>query len=569
MARPPPGGPPGDPPRNPPAPPGAPAPREPSLADVAAGTVAPRMFRRAERERRGEPPQKRRQVIPARRPRSRIWGWLLALLVLGIVAGGAAAGGLGWYLMEIGRTPREWAPYLQQRAAGNHALFVMGAGKVAGTLEAMDRLERAGEPALPPQAGASVVRSGVAPAGMVKLVTNTQQLEAALAAATPGQVIQLLPGTYGVAGRGLFMSRPGTPLAPIVLRAERLGDVSIESRAVVAFKINAPHWVVENLALRGMCENHRDCEHAFHVVGDATGTVIRNNRMEDFNAHIKINGEGGRFPDRGRIEGNSLSNRVARDTQKPVTPIDLVAASHWRIAGNFIADFQRAYRGPATYGAFMKGEGEGTVIERNVVLCEWKLLRPRSPTIGLSIGGGATFPDSLKRQLGALGVEQVAGVIRDNLVAFCNDVGIYVNKGQRSLIAHNTLLDTAGIGVRFAESSAEVVGNVVDGAILARDAALLRERDNLGTPLLGLFVGLHPVRDLFRDVARLDLRWRERPAQVTIAEWRADLCGVERMGRAMPGAFEDYGKCRDPVTATPATTAPAAPAPRPPRDPGR
>jgi hypothetical protein len=193
----------------------------------------------------------------------------------------------------------------------------------------------------------------------------------------------------------------------------------------------------------------------------------------------------------------------------------------------------------------MKGEGEGTVIERNVVLCEWKLLRPRSPTIGLSIGGGATFPDSLKRQLGALGVEQVAGVIRDNLVAFCNDVGIYVNKGQRSLIAHNTLLDTAGIGVRFAESSAEVVGNVVDGAILARDAALLRERDNLGTPLLGLFVGQHPVRDVFRDVAKLDLRWRERPAQISLAEWRADLCGMERMGRAMPGAFEDYAKCRD------------------------
>jgi hypothetical protein len=99
--------------------------------------------------------------------------------------------------------------------------------------------------------------------------------------------------------------------------------------------------------------------------------------------------------------------------------------------------------------------------------------------------------------------------------------------------------------VRFAESSADVVGNVVDGAILARDAALLRERDNLGTPLLGLFVGQHPVRDVFRDVAKLDLRWRERPAPITLAEWRADLCGVERMGRAMPGAFEDFAKCRD------------------------
>ena len=76
------------------------------------------------------------------------------------------------------------------------------------------------------------------------------------------------------------------------------------------------------------------------------------------------------------------------------------------------------------------------------------------------------------------------------------------------------------------------------------------------------------VREMFRDVAKLDLRWRERPAQVTVAEWRADLCGVERMGRAMPGAFEDYAACRGP-SATPATNAPAAPAARPPRDPGR
>jgi hypothetical protein len=177
------------------------------------------------------------------------------------------------------------------------------------------------------------------------------------------------------------------------------------------------------------------------------------------------------------------------------------------------------------------------------------------------VGGGGTWPDAVTRDLGASGLEQTNGVIRDNLIAFCNDVGIYVNKGRRSVVAHNTLLDTAGIGVRFPESSADVVGNVVDGTILARDGGLLRERDNVGTPLLGLFVGLHPVRELYRDVGRLDLRWRERPGQVTIAEWRADLCGVERMGRAMPGAFEDFGPCRAP-SATPAAGAPAGPGAR-------
>jgi nitrous oxidase accessory protein NosD len=537
--------------------------RSPTLAEIAAGTVAPKLVRQAERERERREGRRgrHRPMVRLRRPRSPLWGWLFGLLLLGLVAGGAAAGGVGWYLMELGRTPREWAPYLQQRASGNHWLIVMVTGKVAGYLTAMDRLERTGEPSLPPQAGASVVRSGVAGVGMLRQVASTQQLEAALAAATPGQVIQLLPGTYDTSGRGLRMVRAGTPAAPIVLRAERLGDVTIESRSAAAFKISAPHWVVENLVVRGMCEQHSNCEHAFHVVGGGSHVVIRNNRMEDLNAQIKINGEGGAFPDHGRIEGNTMTNRAPRDVRGPITPIDLVAASHWKITGNFIADFHRATRGGATYGAFMKGAGEGTVMERNVVLCEWKLPNPRSPAVGLSVGGGGTWPDAVTRDLGASGLEQTNGVIRDNLIAFCNDVGIYVNKGRRSVVAHNTLLDTAGIGVRFAESTAEVVGNVVDGAILARDGGLLRERDNLGTPLLGLFVGLHPVRDLYRDVARLDLRWRERPAQVTIAEWRADLCGVERMGRAMPGAFEDFGACRGP-SATPAAGVPTGPGAR-------
>lgn len=540
-------------------PPAGEGPREPTLAEIAAGKVAPGVVRRAERDRQRR--HGREPRIRIRRPRSRIWGWLLGLFLLGLVGGGAALAGVGWFLMDLGRTPREWAPYIQQRASGNHWIFEAVAGKTAGYLLAMDRLERVSEPALPPQAGASVARSGVTPAGMGRLVTNSAQLEAAIAAATPGQVIQLVPGTYQVDGRGFRVTRPGTAAAPIVLRAERLGDVTIASTAEAAFKLSAAHWVVENLVVRGMCEQHKDCEHAFHVVGGASHVVIRNNRMEDLNAQIKINGEGGAFPDHGRIEGNTMTNRAPRDVRGPITPIDLVAASHWKISGNFIADFHRATRGGATYGAFMKGAGEGTVMERNVVLCEWKLPNPRSPTVGLSVGGGGTWPDAVTRDLGASGLEQTNGVIRDNLIAFCNDVGIYVNKGRRSVVAHNTLLDTAGIGVRFPESSADVVGNVVDGAILARDGGLLRERDNVGTPLLGLFVGLHPVRELYRDVARLDLRWRERPGQVTIAEWRADLCGVERMGRAMPGAFEDFAACRGP-SATPAAGAPAGPGAR-------
>ena len=529
-------------------------PVRPSLADVAQGT--------------GVIAQRRRH--PVRRPPSRLRRRLIVLGVLALLIGIAGLVAIGWFLDDQGRSPREWAPYIERRAQGNNSLFVQVGDLVARTLLRMDRLPRPDEPVIPPSIGAAAARSGTPPTA-ARLVLNPAQLAAALAQATPGQVIQLVPGTWRIDGRGLALNRPGTAAAPITLRAERLGDVTILSSVVEAFKISAPYWTIENLILRGVCGSHSDCEHAVHVVGAGSNAVIRNNRFEDLNAHIKINGEDGLFPDNGRIEGNTFINAEPRNTRNPITPIDLVAASNWRIAGNFIADIQRQGLGSATYGAFIKGSGEGNVMERNMVLCEWKLRRRSySPNIGLSIGGGGSFPDAIKRDLGRSGNEQSAGVIRDNFIAFCNDVGIYVNKGHRSVIAHNTVLDTAGIGIRFADSTAEVVGNLVDGPLQIRDNAVVRARDNETTNLLGLFVGLHPVHAMFRDAARLDLRWRNRPNTITTGDVRPDLCGAERTGRVLPGAFEDFSRCREPApTATPATRAPAAPEPRPPTAPAR
>ncbi len=502
-----------------------------SLADLAEVAPAGRPHRASGERRR-------------RRPPSRLWRWAVRLLVLGIVLGGAALGGVAWFIDDQGRSPREWAPYIERRASGNHPVFVEAASLMARYLRRMDVLRRGEDVAIPSAIGASPARSGAPSSANARLVLNTAQLAAAIAQAVPGQVITLVPGTYRIDGRGLRLERAGAVNAPVVLRAERLGDVTILSDVEEALKVSAPYWTIENLIVRGVCGGHSSCEHAVHVVGAATGTVIRNNRFEDFNAQIKINGEDGAFPDNGRIEGNTLTNSEPRSTRNPITPIDLVSASNWRITGNFIADFQRIGLGAATYGAFMKGAGEGTVMERNVVLCEWKLRRSYSPNIGLSVGGGGTFPDAIKRDQGKSGLEQTGGIIRDNLIAFCNDVGIYVNKGLRSVVAHNTVLDTAGIGIRFAESSAEVVGNLIDGVVQAREGAVVRGRDNAAAALLGLFVGWHPVRDMFGDAARFDLRWREQPEAIITGELRPDLCGVERTGRVLPGAFEDFSKCR-------------------------
>ncbi|MCC6717938.1 MAG: hypothetical protein IT555_08640, partial [Acetobacteraceae bacterium] len=286
----------------------------------------------------------RRTPDPGRRPPwrfRRLARRLLVLLGLAVLLGAAGLGGVAWYLDEQGRPPREWAPYLERRAKGHNPVVLTIADLAARYLRQVDQLERTVDAVVPPRIGAGVERSGAPVPGMARLVQTTAQLAAALASATPGQVILLVPGTYRIDGRGLVLNRAGTAAAPIVLRAERLGDATLLSSVVEMLKVSAPHWTIENLVARGVCGSHGDCEHAVHVVGAAEGVVIRNNRFEDFNAHIKINGEGGAFPDNGVIAGNTLVDSAPRATGNPVTPIDLVAASNWRISGNFIADFQR------------------------------------------------------------------------------------------------------------------------------------------------------------------------------------------------------------------------------------
>jgi len=50
------------------------------------------------------------------------------------------------------------------------------------------------------------------------------------------------------------------------------------------------------------------------------------------------------------VQGNSLFNSTVRDTDEPVTPIDVVGASGWVVRDNLIADFA-------------KGIGQGNIWE--------------------------------------------------------------------------------------------------------------------------------------------------------------------------------------------------------------
>jgi parallel beta-helix repeat protein len=465
--------------------------------------------------------------------------------VLGVATTIAAGAGTVLYLQNQGVAPRALAPYVEKRSAGHNRFMYDSGQQIGAGLRTLDR--GAGLPLLLP-ALAVGAQAAVAEGkgGAIKEVDSNDALLRAMAVAVPGDVITIAPGTYHF-NHALTANRSGVAGVPITVRAARPGSVTVELATVEGFVVRAPHWRFENLTIRGVCRSDAMCEHAFHVVGAATHFAAVNNTILDFNAHFKINGarvNGGAspvFPDHGLIESNTLRNSAPRRTHHPVTPVDLVGASDWTIRGNLIADFIKAEGDRVSYGAFAKGGGARTLFERNAVWCEARLRSQPGQRVGLSLGGGGTEKPYCRD--GKCVNEQQDGIVRDNLVASCSDVGIYLNSASNSRVEHNTLVDTTGIDVRYPASSATLEGNLVDGPIRSRDDGVLRLGDNRSTALGWSYVGRHPVRSLLRDWESGDYAWKDDAPRRDASVERPDLCGRKRAAAPAYGAFEDFTAC--------------------------
>ncbi len=448
--------------------------------------------------------------------------------------------GAACFLQQQGVTPRALAPYVERRSEG-HSELVGAVGRwTEASLMRLDRGTPMPFPALFPAIGAQL-RSAPQD-GAERLVANSDEVRKAIAEANPGDIITLLPGVYRFDQHNIDVNRAGTAGANIVLRARQAGSVTLEFNLGEGFVVSAPWWRFENLAIRGVCQQHAYCEHAFHVVGGASHFASVNNTIVDFNAHFKVNGSDGRFPDHGRIEGNTLRNDSVRNTDNPVTPIDIVAASHWSVRRNQISDFIKGGGDHISYGGFAKGAGSDNVFEQNVVVCEALLQGLPGQRVGLSLGGGGSGKDYCRDRKCI--TEQEQGVIRANLIASCSDDGIYLNNAAASKVVHNTLVDTGGMLVRFAASSADIEGNLVDGDIRSRDGGVLRLIDNRTSAIALLYAGYHPVRGLFEASRGFNFQWSgEVPRRSPADALTSDLCGAARPATPAYGAFEDIGPC--------------------------
>jgi len=146
--------------------------------------------------------------------------------------------------------------------------------------------------------------------------------------------------------------------------------------------------------------------------------------------------------------------------------------------------------------------------------------------VGISLGCGATGKQFCRD--GRCEVELIDGVVANNVVAHCNDFGIDLHRARNALVAHNTLVNTAGIDARQATTQARVVGNLLDGRLRARDGAELDEQDNVVADSLD---------SLLTAPYALDLHWHESSDRARASpETERDFCGQRRPQISPPGA---------------------------------
>jgi hypothetical protein len=358
--------------------------------------------------------------------------------------------------------------------------------------------------------------------------------------AKPGDVFAIYPGIYRLPSI-VELKANGTAAAPITVRPSTAGKVIIEVPRAIGFKVLGSYWNIEGLEFVGACDTDNACEHAFQIVGDADHITIRNTRMIDFNAAIKGNGtieaDVQQFPDYVTIEDNYIYNRRPRNTGNPVTPIDVVGGRFWQIKHNFIADFAKAGGNHISYAAFLKGNSDNGLFERNLVICEWR--HQGGVRLGLSFGGGGVT-DPRFCQGKSCKIQHYKGVMRSNIIMNCPaDVGIYLNNAANTKIVNNTILNTAGVDVRFNGSFALLANNIIEGRIKGRDDGRFREVNN---------VVEEDLDDFFPNLKDFDLSPLEPEDLMRAAEGYegVDFCSG-RQQEQWVGAIAHPAKCNIPA----------------------
>ncbi len=393
----------------------------------------------------------------------------------------------------------------------------------------------------------------------VKSVSTVPQLQEALAAAKAGDELVLADGTYDI-GTDLSCAAEGTEAQPIVVRAANKHAARLRFNTLEGFKVTGRHWTFEGLDIEGVCAVDSNCEHAFHVSGHAERFTLRDSRVRNFNAQLKVNasknGSGvWEMPHRGLVERNELYDTRPRNTSNPVTKLNIDTGDDWVVRDNLLHDFAKAAGDGISYGAFMKSGGKRGVFERNLVVCT-RDAAVGYTRIGLSFGGGGTAnafcAPEFKSDV-ACDPEHSDGVLRNNVVINCSDVAVYLNKAARTQVLFNTFIATTGVDFRYASSTGEAHGNVLSSAIRNREGGAF----SAGTNLMNVAAGTWST--WYQAPLAGDLRVKGSVSQLIGAAAPRATVQDDHCARARPssgsytlGALEhSLGDCSDAGTGGP------------------
>ncbi len=323
-------------------------------------------------------------------------------------------------------------------------------------------------------------------------VANPAQLTAAISAAVAGDEIILADGTYALTGA--TCSAVGTTAAPVIVRSANPMGAKIEFNGLEGFKVTGAHWQFQGLDIKGVCPDDNNCEHAFHVSGAAHYFVLKNSKVTDFNAQLKVNasmiGAGWVTPNNGLVEGNDVGDTRKRMTANPTTKLNIDTGEDWVVKRNYLHDAEKGLGDYVSYMAFMKGGGKRGIFEQNLVICAAGGINDPGYRIGLSFGGGGTAPQFCAPAFNAgtpCNVEHDGGIIRNNIIVNCSDVGVYLNRSASSHVLYNTMIETTGVDFRYNTTTGEARGNVMSNLIRQRDGAVSMESDNVENTILGVF----------------------------------------------------------------------------------
>ena len=114
------------------------------------------------------------------------------------------------------------------------------------------------------------------------LVSNIDELRAALEVIQPGMAIVLSPGIYEIEGKALRLKAQNEFREQILIKSLIPKESILQIYGQVGLKIETGNWTIDGLVFKGACKIARGCQHAIHVAGDSDDIAIINNDFNNF-----------------------------------------------------------------------------------------------------------------------------------------------------------------------------------------------------------------------------------------------------------------------------------------------